>query len=148
MPANGVVYATSPMGADHTAGNLVGDYLAGVLDPEKPEGHVEAARDKQPVFAFIDSVGICLFATASMATDEGGKAFFDAMSALLGRRFAPQDMIAMGQRCLQTEREFNRKAGFTKDDDRLPDFFKTEPLLPGNAVFKIEDEALDSVFES
>ncbi|MFP3928241.1 MAG: aldehyde ferredoxin oxidoreductase N-terminal domain-containing protein, partial [Desulfobacteraceae bacterium] len=41
MLGNGVTFATSPMGADHTAGNVVGAYLEQKLDPLKPEGQVE-----------------------------------------------------------------------------------------------------------
>jgi len=146
MPANGVTYATSPMGADHTAANLVGEYLTGVLDPEKPEGHVEASRGLQPVMAFVDCMGVCLFATFSMATPEGGAAFFKTLSAMLGTSFGPPEMIAMGEQCLTTERQFNLKAGLKPEDDRLPAFFREEPLAPTNAVFTIPDEALKAAF--
>jgi aldehyde:ferredoxin oxidoreductase len=146
MPANGVTYATSPMGADHTSGNLVGEYLTGELDPEKPDGHIEASRNIQPVMAFVDCAGICLFATFSMATAEGGEAFFKALSALLGKPFGPPDMISMGERCLRAERDFNRRAGLTGDDDRLPEFFRKEPLPPSNAVFKIPEKKISGLF--
>jgi aldehyde:ferredoxin oxidoreductase len=146
MPGNGVIYATSPMGADHTAANLIEEYLTGQLDPQKKSGHVEAAKNAQPVFTFADSIGVCLFATVAMGTPEGGEAFFKVMTALLGRPFGPEDMMAMGLRCIEKEKEFNKKAGFTSKDDRLPEFFKTEPLPPSNAVFSISDEDLDSVF--
>ena len=44
------------------------------------------------------------------------------------------------------ERDFNKRAGFTAADDRLPDFFKTEKLAPHNATFDVPDEELDKVF--
>jgi len=47
---------------------------------------------------------------------------------------------------LQAEREFNRKAGFTNKDDRLPEFFYKEALPPHNVVFAVTDEELDSTF--
>ncbi|MBT8350600.1 MAG: aldehyde ferredoxin oxidoreductase, partial [Deltaproteobacteria bacterium] len=53
MQGNGVTYATSPMGADHTAGNLVGLYLGGVLDPLKAEGQVKASREAQIAMASL-----------------------------------------------------------------------------------------------
>ena len=146
MPANGVTYATSPMGADHTAANLVGEYLGGNLKADSQEGHVEASKAMQPVIAFVDCTGICLFGAFALATPEGGEAFFSSMSALLGRPFGPGDMMEMGSRCLKTEHNFNRNAGLTKDDDRLPEFFRTEPLAPTNATFTISDSELDSVF--
>jgi aldehyde:ferredoxin oxidoreductase len=146
LPANGVTYATSTMGADHTAANLVGEYLGGALDPEKSEGHVEASKNLQPVMAFVDCIGLCLFASVPMASPEGGAALFKAMSAFLGKPFGPEDMIGMGGRCMKIEHEFNLKAGLSAKDDRLPEFFKKEALPPHNHVFKISDEALDSVF--
>ncbi|MBN1669287.1 MAG: hypothetical protein JW862_19495, partial [Anaerolineales bacterium] len=44
------------------------------------------------------------------------------------------------------EREWNRRAGFTKADDRLPEWMRREPLPPHNTVFDVSDEDLDSVF--
>ena len=52
-----------------------------------------------------------------------------------------------GKEILKKEREFNKKAGFTNLDDRLPEFFKTEPLPPHNVVFDVPDEELDAVFK-
>jgi aldehyde:ferredoxin oxidoreductase len=48
---------------------------------------------------------------------------------------------------LREEREFNRKAGFTQEDDRLPPFFHEEPLPPHNVTLRITDEDLDAVFD-
>ena len=47
---------------------------------------------------------------------------------------------------LSAERDFNTRAGFTSKDDRLPDYFKTEPLPPHDVTFKVTDEELDQVF--
>ena len=43
------------------------------------------------------------------------------------------------------ERSFNQTAGFTKADDRLPEFMVREPLPPHNTVWDIPDEKLDKV---
>jgi aldehyde:ferredoxin oxidoreductase len=45
-----------------------------------------------------------------------------------------------------TEKDFNRRAGFTAADDRLPAFMTTEPLAPSGNVFDVSDADLDSVF--
>ncbi len=47
MLGNGVTFATSPMGADHTAGNVIGEYLEQKLNPLNAEGQVEASRNLQ-----------------------------------------------------------------------------------------------------
>jgi aldehyde:ferredoxin oxidoreductase len=53
----------------------------------------------------------------------------------------------LGTRVLKAEKEFNRKAGFTREDDRLPRFFVEEPLPPHNTVFVISDEEIDTTFD-
>jgi aldehyde:ferredoxin oxidoreductase len=47
---------------------------------------------------------------------------------------------------LKNERDFNVRAGFTSEQDRLPEFFKKESLPPHDIVFKVADKELDSVF--
>jgi aldehyde:ferredoxin oxidoreductase len=78
---------------------------------------------------------------------EGGEALIKAMNAKFGTKLGPDDIPAMGIRVLQAEREFNRKAGFTNKDDRLPKFFYEEPLSPHNVVVRISDEEMDSTFD-
>ncbi|MFC1532405.1 aldehyde ferredoxin oxidoreductase family protein [Thermodesulfobacteriota bacterium] len=148
MLGNGVTFATSPMGADHTAGNLIGAYLQKILDPLKPEGQVETSKNLQITMAAFDSTGQCFMATVAQLTPEAGAPFLRVLNAKLGTQLGPDDFPhAMGMRVLKAEREFNKKAGFTKDDDRLPGFFYEEPLPPHNTVFIISDEEIDSTFD-
>jgi aldehyde:ferredoxin oxidoreductase len=53
----------------------------------------------------------------------------------------------LGRETLSMEREFNRRAGFTAADDRLPEWMTKEPLPPHNAVFDVAEEDLDGVFD-
>ena len=60
----GVTYATSPMGADHTAGYAVGSNILGIggkTDALSPVGQVELSRNLQIATAAVDSTGMCLF---------------------------------------------------------------------------------------
>jgi aldehyde:ferredoxin oxidoreductase len=143
MLGNGVTYATCPMGADHTAGNVVGEYLEQKLDPLKAEGQVEASRNLQIGIAAIDCTGMCFMAAVALVGGEGGEAFLKAMNAKFGIQLGPDDIPALGIRVLKAEREFNRQAGFTAKDDRLPEFFYKEPLPPHNSVFSISDAEID-----
>jgi aldehyde:ferredoxin oxidoreductase len=147
MQGNAVTYATSPMGADHTAGNVIGEYMAQKLDPLKAEGQVEASRNTQIAMAYVDCTGLCLLASFTLTTPDGGEAFLKAMNAKFGTQLGPDDIPAMGIRVLKAEREFNRKAGFTNEDDRLAKFFYEEPLPPHNTVVVISDEEMDSTFK-
>ncbi|MEJ2157956.1 MAG: aldehyde ferredoxin oxidoreductase C-terminal domain-containing protein [Desulfobacteraceae bacterium] len=147
MQGNAVTYATCPMGADHTAGNLIADYVSGKLDPLKTEGQVEASRNSQIAMAVVDSIGLCVLASAVLATPEGNDAFVAAINAKLGTRMNPDALNGMGIKVIKAEREFNRKAGFSNKDDRLPRFFYEEPLPPHNVVVRISDEDMDKTFD-
>jgi aldehyde:ferredoxin oxidoreductase len=147
MQGNGVTYATSPMGADHTAGNLVGSYLGGALDPLVAEGQVAASRESQIAMASLDCTGLCLLAGVALAAPEAAEAYLKMINAKLGTQLGPDDIPALGVRVLKAELEFNRKAGFTSKDDRLAKFFYEEPLPPHNKVFVVSDDDLDSIFD-
>jgi len=148
MLGHGVTYATSPMGADHTAGNVVGAYLEQMLDPLNPEGQVETSRFLQIAMAAFDTMGQCFMANVALLSPKGFEAFGKVIGAKLDTQLGPDDFPhALGVRVLKAEREFNRKAGFTNQDDRLPRFFYEEPLPPHNKVFVISDEEIDSTFD-
>jgi aldehyde:ferredoxin oxidoreductase len=147
MLGNGITFATSPMGADHTAGNLVGAYLTRQLDPLNKQGQVETSRELQIAMAAADCTGMCFMGIVALVTPEGGEAFLQAINAKLGTKLGPEDIPALGMRVLKAEKEFNRRAGFTSKDDRLPRFFYEEPLPPHNTVFTISDEELDRTLD-
>ena len=143
MQAYGVTYATSPMGADHTAGSVLGDYLSGALSLCEERGLVEASRNSQIGAAVIDNSGLCHFAAAAFAAPEAVQAFVEIINAKLGTGFDLNVLMSVGIRILKAERAFNNKAGFTSEDDRLPEFFSKEPLLPHKAVFVMDSAKLD-----
>lgn len=146
----GVTYATSPMGADHTAGyattaNIL--KVGGYVDPLKPSGQIELSRNLQIATAAIDSTGMCLFiAFAILDQPETFQALLDILNAFTGLSFTADDVTEYGKSVLKMERDFNIKAGFTKEQDRLPGFFKTEQVAPHNVIFDVKDEELDQVF--
>ena len=146
----GVTYATSTMGADHTAGYAVTANVlsvGGTVDPLKPEGQVELSRNLQIATAAIDAVGYCLFiAFAILDQEDTFNAMVDVLGAFTGQDLTADDVVALGKKILDYERDFNTRAGFTSKQDRLPDFFKTEPLPPHNVTFEVKDEDLDQVF--
>lgn len=146
----GVTYATSTMGADHTAGYSVAPNIlrvGGEVNPLDPEGQVELSRNLQVATAAVDSTGLCLFvAFALLDNPEAFGALCQMLGAKEGTPLTPEDVGALGQRVLKVEREFNQKAGFTSLDDRLPAFFQEERLMPHNAVFDVPDAELDTLF--
>jgi aldehyde:ferredoxin oxidoreductase len=117
------------------------------VDPLKTEGQVELSRNLQIASAAVDSTGMCLFiAFPALDQPETFQALVDMIAACTGEAMTPEDFVGLGKQVLQWEREFNRQAGFSNGDDRLPEFFHTEPLPPHNTTFLVEDEELDEVF--
>jgi aldehyde:ferredoxin oxidoreductase len=146
----GVTYATTTMGADHTAGYAITANIlkvGGHVDPLKPEGQIELSRDLQIATAAVDSTGMCLFiAFAILDQPETFQALLDMLGAFYGTTMTGNDVVALGKKVLSAERDFNARAGFTKQHDRLPRYFSTEPIAPHNQVFSVKDEDLDKVF--
>ena len=146
----GVTYATTPMGADHTAGYAIATNIlkvGGYVDPLKPEGQIELSRNLQIATAAIDSTGMCLFiAFAVLDQPETFQALIDLINAFHGLSLTADDVTALGKSILKNERDFNAAAGFTKEDDRLPMYFSREAIAPHNVTFQVKDEDLDRVF--
>jgi len=146
----GVTYATTPMGADHTAGYSVTANILGVggnIDPLKKEGQVELSRNLQVATAAIDSAGLCLFVAFPILDNDGALPEIAHMiNAKYNTNISVPDIISLGQKTLIIEKEFNKRAGFTKAHDRLPEFFK-ENLKPHNVTFDITDEELDTTLQ-
>lgn len=145
----GVTYATSTMGADHTAGYAVATNVLGVgdpVDPLKPEGQAGLSQAFQIATAAVDSTGMCLFVTFATATQpETNQALLDLISSFTGTAMSDDGVMELGKSILKNERDFNLRAGLTAESDRLPEYFKKEALPPHNITFQVPDEDLDSV---
>ena len=145
----GVTYATSTMGADHTAGYAVGSNIMGIggkTDALSPEGQAELSRNLQIATAAVDATGMCLFiAFPLLDQPETFQALIDVINGFSGASLTADDVTELGKSILKNEREFNAAAGFTKQDDRLPDYFKKEALPPHDITFQVTDADLDQV---
>jgi aldehyde:ferredoxin oxidoreductase len=146
----GITYATSTMGADHTAGYTIAPEILGVMgkvDPLSPEGKAALSRAFQATTAFIDSSGHCLFiAFAILDIASGFEGMMIECNGVLGTNWKSEDAAKLGGEILKKERAFNEAAGIGPAADRVPEFMKNEPLPPHNQVFDIPDKALDSVY--
>lgn len=147
----GVTYATTPMGADHTAGYTIAPEIAGVggkVDPLTEEGKSELSLTFQAATAFIDSTGYCLFiAFPILDIEKGWVGMAETVAGVTGMAVTGDDVIPMGKEVLKMERLFNERAGFTSADDRPPEFMRYEALPPHNVVWSIGDEELDHVYD-
>jgi aldehyde:ferredoxin oxidoreductase len=131
LNATGVTYATSAMGADHTAGLII----------RPPEDPVRASQESQLVNALCDSSGFCQF---QQPTIDEIRTLYNAM---YGTSLSFEEAADLGWQCMQDEWEFNRRAGFGPEDNDVPDWLRTEAVPSNNAVFAVTKEDLMRVFE-
>ncbi|MBA7561823.1 hypothetical protein ES708_03466 [subsurface metagenome] len=135
----GVTYATSPMGADHTAALTY-------RIPLQKEGQIANSLRFQVQAAAWDTFGYCLNAVP------GGQAStYDFLANLINARYGlslkDDDIVKSAKETLKDELRFNEGAEFSKIHERYPDFVRTEVLPPTNSVFDVEDSEMDSIWE-
>ena len=121
LKATGITYATSPMGADHTAGLIINPGL-------DPGEFAQTSQELQIINAACDSSGFCMFLQPTI--DEMAKYY----SLYLGEEISREQLADLGWQCLQDEWQFNTGAGWTVADDDLPDVMKNEGVGPGGAM--------------
>jgi aldehyde:ferredoxin oxidoreductase len=144
LKGNGVTYATSPQGADHTAGNAFG--ARNQVNPLGVQGQRELSLKLQIIAAMLDSTGLCLFARPPVIADP--QLMADMINGIYGWGWTPADLDRSNRDVLRTELEFNRRAGITASDHRIPEYMREEPLAPHNVTFDIPDAELDAVFDA
>jgi aldehyde:ferredoxin oxidoreductase len=144
LKGNGVTYATSPQGADHTAGNAFGARKE--VNPLGVQGQRELSLKLQIIAAMLDSTGLCLFARPPVIADP--QLMVDMINGIYGWDWNKEDLDRFNRAVLRDEIEFNRLAGITSADHRIPEYMRHEPLAPHNAVFDVPDSDLDTVFSA
>jgi aldehyde:ferredoxin oxidoreductase len=141
IKGTGVTYATSPQGADHTAGLTI----RADVDHTDPKGQAKLSREAQIKMAGYDTLGACLFSGFGFGVS--AESIPDLLNTRYGWRVDERILLELGRITLKLERDFNHKAGFSSEDDRLPAWMAEEPLSPSEAVFDVPEEDLDSLFD-
>ena len=141
----GVTFATSPMGADHTAGAAI--YKRTGIEPQKDYGDVFEKKAKldlsfelQVLNGACDMLGCCYFIGPNLDT-------LDRAARLINARYGYdwniETLVIKAKTMLRLELEFNKRAAFTSADDRLPEFFETETLPPAGRTWDITGDEID-----
>jgi len=143
IKGTGVTYATTPQGADHTCGLTI----RAQINHLDPNAQIEVSRNAQFNMAGYDTLGACIFAGFGYATTPNF-----VVKRLLQARYGWNDLSdnilqELGKQTIKMEREFNRRAGFTKEDDRIPKWMTREAIPENNSVFDVPAEQLDSIFD-
>jgi aldehyde:ferredoxin oxidoreductase len=134
LKATGVTYCTSPMGADHTAGLIVNPGLA-------PDQYAWESQKVQIVNAVCDSSGFCQFLQPTLDDIRG---FY---GTLYGEEVSREQIHDQGWQCLADEWEFNRRAGFTKADDRMAECMSQDAIGAAPTVFDVPEEIIQAAKE-
>jgi aldehyde:ferredoxin oxidoreductase len=134
LKATGITYCTSPMGADHTAGLIINPGL-----PQ--EDWVRASQEAQLVNAVCDSSGFCQFLQPTL--DEIREFF----GHLYGEEVSRRQIADIGWQCLEDEWEFNRRAGLTEADDRMPDCMVEDAIGPAKAHWDVPQDLVEQAYQ-
>ena len=124
IEVTGISMMVTAQGADHTTGNIP----AFVCDGKTTEELTEASFEVQTLCATADSLGLCVFGRT--VTNENIDFMINALNDAHGTELDESFYRRLGHETLRDEWEFNRRAGFTEEDDELPDFFYAEGLHP------------------
>ncbi len=114
----------SAQGADHTVGNVPTFDCKGKSTAEL----VAVSLASQTTTAAADSLGLCIF--GRIVTTASAELVTMALNAAHGTELEPGFIEALGREALLLEWQFNQAAGFSIEDNALPEFFYSEALAP------------------
>jgi len=134
--AHGLNYATSYTGADHNRGyafqEIFGIPIPYAVDRFAVEGKGELTKWNQDLrLATCDTPTMCAFLLDMAVPAIAAKNTADLMEAVTGLSYTPELIVQVGERINNLARAFNVRAGFTRDDDTLPERLMSEPLRSG-----------------
>ena len=141
IKGTGVTYATTPQGADHTAGLTV----FAPVDHADPALAVSVSKASQIQRASYDALGLCVFNIGSTGRNP------EIIMEMVEKAYAvdlPEDGLdELGRKVIKAELLFNRAAGLTHEDDRIPDYFMTEPVPPTQNIWNVSQVEMDCMWD-
>jgi len=146
--AMSLTYATTAMGADHTAGAAIPGRAA---NQSKDYGELteNAVKDDlsyelQLYTAVLDSMGCCYFIGPSF---ENMEILTLALNAMYNLDLTREEVINIGKNIIKIELDFNKEAGILKSMNTIPDFFRTEPSEPTGLTFTFTKKDLEKFWD-
>lgn len=144
----GVTFATSPQGADHTAGAAIAGRVASQNkdygELTENEGKFDLSYELQLYTIVMDSMGCCYFIGPSY---ENMELIAHAINAMYDLNLTRDEVIDIGKNILKTEIEFNEKAGISHSTNDVPEFFRQEPSEPTGLKYTFSKEDLKSFWD-
>ena len=127
-----ITHAMSTMGADHTFA-----VTNSKINPHASDGHMPIVRLTSVKAAAHESLGFCYFAL--LGVDVEIQYAVNLLNAVFNLNKDIRWLEQYGKEVILKERKFNFAAGFTEEDDNIPDFFKEEKLPPFNLVVDVPE---------
>ncbi|MCP4388414.1 MAG: aldehyde ferredoxin oxidoreductase, partial [Gammaproteobacteria bacterium] len=128
-----LAYATSNRGCCHMRARPLLDDFANVSS----EGKANLVITTQDLAGAIDSSGTCMFTNVMFPPEQ----LAEIIDAACEGDWDLERMLTVGERIWNMERQFNLAAGFSKDDDCLPEHTMTEPARAGAANGQVAELA-------
>jgi len=128
IEVTGISMMVTAQGADHTTGNAPKYECSG----KDLDDLVDVSMEMQVLCATADSLGLCIFGRS--VTNTHIDMMVGYINDACGTDFSPEFFLKLGRETLRYEAEFNKAAGFTEEDDELPEFFYDEALEPSKKV--------------
>lgn len=122
IEVTGISMMITAQGADHTTGNIP----TFVCTDKTTLELAEASLGIQTNCAAADSLGICLFGRS--VTDVSRDVIIEGLNDAHDVNLSADFFDELGLETLKLEWAFNKEAGFTEEDDELPEFFYTDAI--------------------
>jgi len=142
-------YAVSFRGADHNRHGAYSLDITGKTDRFKPsKGVGKIVRDREDLYAIIDSLIVCKFSRGIYEGDGGFGDLAKLYSLVTGFDVAPDELRRAGERINNVARLFNVREGFSRKDDTLPWKIMNVPIPDGMAKGSlVTQEELDFMLD-
>jgi len=134
----GLNFATANRGGCHVSGYTIAAEIVGQplkVDPfDASEDKVDLTILFQNFTAAVDSAVNCLFLTFAIGAEE----YANMIASVTGwDGYGAEELLKTGERIFALERMFNKREGFGKKDDTLPERLLKEPMPEGPAKGKV-----------
>lgn len=134
----GLTYATSNRGACHLRSYTVASEVLGIpekTDPLATDGKAGLVMAFQDATAAVDSAGLCIFTTFAWSLED----IAPQIDAACEGNWTVDNLLTVGERIWNLERQYNIAAGFTGKDDTLPKRLLKDAAKTGPAKGKVSE---------
>jgi len=128
-----LAYGTSNRGACHLRAYPISQEILRkpvATDRFSFDGKARLIKVCEDTNAVIDSLAVCKFAFLGASVEE----YAQLLAAATGREYTGQELLKIGERIIERERQYNSMNGFSEKDDLLPERFFTDAGSSGEGI--------------